>query len=449
MSTKAYLQSVMDGVKKKDPAEQLFHQAVEEVLITLEPILDAQPKYMQNAIVERMVEPERVITFRVPWTDDKGQIHINRGYRVQFNSAIGPYKGGLRFHETVALSTLKFLGFEQTFKNSLTGLPMGGGKGGSDFDTRGKSEAEVMRYCQAFMTELYRHIGENTDVPAGDLGLGGREIGYLFGQYKKITNRYVGVLTGKGLEFGGSLIRTEATGYGVVYFAEEMMKLRGDSLKGKTCIISGAGNVGIHTAEKLLELGAKVVGMSDYSGAVYDEEGLTTEKIAYLKDLIFNKRGLLTEYVKKYTGAKHLPGKKSWSIPCYAAFPTSRENELDGNDAKELLKNGCKLVCEGANMPCSPEAITAFQQAKILYAPGKAANAGGVACSGLEMTQNSIRLSWTREEVDAHLHKIMQHIHSSCVNAYKEFGTDGDYLLGANIAGFKKVADAMLAQGIV
>jgi glutamate dehydrogenase (NADP+) len=439
----------MESVVKKDPAEKLFHQAAEEVLATLEPILTAEPKYMKNAVVERMVEPERVITFRVPWVDDKGNIQVNRGYRVQFNSAIGPYKGGCRFHETVTLATLKFLGFEQTFKNSLTGLPMGGGKGGSDFDTRGKSEGEVMRYCQSFMSELYRHIGQFTDVPAGDLGLGAREIGYLFGQYKKLTNQYVGVLTGKGLEYGGSFIRTEATGYGIVYFAEEIMKLRGDSLKGKTCVISGAGNVGLHTAEKLMHLGAKTVGMSDYSGAVHDPEGLNEEKIAFLKDLIFVKRGLLTEYVKKYKSATLHEGKKSWFIPCDAAFPTSRENELDENDAKELVKNGCKLLVEGANMPSSPEAVEVFKKAKVLFAPGKAANAGGVACSGLEMTQNSMRLSWSREEVDEHLQKIMKNIHNSCVGAYKAYGTDGDYVLGANIAGFKKVADAMIAQGVV
>jgi glutamate dehydrogenase (NADP+) len=449
MSTKLYLQSVMESVKKKDPSEHLFHQAVEEVISTLEPILSAKPKYMQHAIVERMVEPERVIAFRVPWMDDKGKIHVNRGYRVQFSSAIGPYKGGIRFHETVALSTLKFLGFEQTFKNSLTGLPLGGGKGGSDFDARGKSEAEVMRYCQSFMNELYRHIGENTDVPAGDLGLGAREIGYLFGQYKKLTNRYVGVLTGKGVDYGGSLIRPEATGYGVVYFAEEMMKMRGDGLRGKTCVISGAGNVGVHTAEKLLHMGAKTVAFSDYDGTVYDREGLNEEKIAFLKDLVFLRRGSLKEYGKKYKAAGFHEGKKSWFVPCDAAFPTSRENELDEADARMLVKNGVKIVCEGANMPCSPQAIEVFQKAKILYAPGKAANAGGVACSGLEMTQNSIRLNWTREEVDIQLHKIMKNIHSACVSAYKEFGTEGDYVLGANIAGFKKVADAMIAQGIV
>lgn len=449
MSTKAYIQSVMDGVKKKDPAEQLFHQAVEEVLLTLEPILSAQPKYMEAGILERMVEPERVITFRVPWVDDKGKLHVNRGYRVQFNSAIGPYKGGIRFHETVTLATLKFLGFEQTFKNSLTGLPMGGGKGGSDFDTRGKSEGEVMRYCQSFMSELYRHIGQFTDVPAGDLGLGGREIGYLFGQYKKLTNQYTGVLTGKGLDYGGSIGRTEATGYGAVYFAHEMLKLRNDGFKGKTCIISGAGNVGIHTIEKVLELGGKTVGCSDYDGAIYDKDGFDKEKIAFLKDLVFVKRGSLKEYVKKYTKAEFHAGKNSWFIPCDMAFPTARENELNGNDAKTLIKNGVKYICEGANMPCTPEAIEAFQKAKVIYAPGKAANAGGVSCSGLEMTQNSMRISWSREEVDQHLQKIMRGIHNSCVDAYKNFGTDGDYMLGANIAGFKKVADAMIAQGVV
>ncbi|MDR1123286.1 MAG: NADP-specific glutamate dehydrogenase [Elusimicrobiota bacterium] len=449
MSTKDYINAVMENVKKKDPAEHLFHQAVEEVLMTLEPVLAARPKYKENAILERMVEPERIITFRVPWVDDKGIVRVNRGYRVQFNSAIGPYKGGIRFHETVTLATLKFLGFEQTFKNSLTGLPMGGGKGGSDFDTRGKSEGEVMRFCQAFMGELFRHVGQFTDVPAGDLGLGGREIGYLFGQYKKTTNQYTGVLTGKGLDFGGSLIRTEATGYGLVYFAEEMLKIRNESFKDKICVISGAGNVGVHTAEKLLHLGAKVVGFSDYDGAVYDKDGLTEEKIAYLKDLVFVRRGSLKEYNKKFTKAEFHAGKKSWFIPCYGAFPTSRENELDDNDAQTLVKNGVKIVCEGANMPCSPKAIEVFRGNKVLYAPGKASNAGGVGTSGLEMTQNSIRLSWTREEVDAHLNKIMKNIHNSCVNAYKEYGDDGDYMLGANIAGFRKVADAMIAQGVV
>jgi glutamate dehydrogenase (NADP+) len=449
MSTKVYLQNLMSEVVKKDPAEHLFHQAVEEVISTLEPILTAQPQYIKYAVLERMVEPERVIYFRVPWTDDKGITHVNRGFRVQFNSAIGPFKGGIRFHESVTLSALKFLAFEQTLKNSLTGLPLGGAKGGSDFDPRGKSEGEVMRFCQAFMDELYRHIGERTDVPAGDLGVGAREIGYMFGHYKKITNKFVGVFTGKGPSYGGSLIRPEATGYGVVFFAEEMLKRQSESIRNKTCIISGAGNVGIHTAEKILQLGGKVVGFNDYDGAVYDKEGLNTEKLAYLKNLIFVERGSLKEYVKKYKSAEFHQGKKSWFIPCYAAFPTACENELQLEDAKMLVKNGVKLVCEGANMPCTPEAVHLFQSNNILYAPGKAANAGGVAVSGLEMTQNTIRLTWTREEVEVQLHKIMKNIHASCVDASKDFGKEGDYVLGANISGFRKVADAMIAQGVI
>lgn len=449
MSTKVYLQNLMSEVVKKDPAEHLFHQAVEEVISTLEPILTAQPQYIKYAVLERMVEPERVIYFRVPWTDDKGITHVNRGFRVQFNSAIGPFKGGIRFHESVTLSALKFLAFEQTLKNSLTGLPLGGAKGGSDFDPRGKSEGEVMRFCQAFMDELYRHIGERTDVPAGDLGVGAREIGYMFGHYKKITNKFVGVFTGKGPSYGGSLIRPEATGYGVVFFAEEMLKRQSESIRNKTCIISGAGNVGIHTAEKILQLGGKVVGFNDYDGAVYDKEGLNTEKLAYLKNLIFVERGSLKEYVKKYKSAEFHQGKKSWFIPCYAAFPTACENELQLEDAKMLVKNGVKLVCEGANMPCTPEAVHLFQSNNVLYAPGKAANAGGVAVSGLEMTQNTIRLTWTREEVEVQLHKIMKNIHASCVDASKDFGKEGDYVLGANISGFRKVADAMIAQGVI
>lgn len=449
MSTKIYLQKLMDNVVKKDPAEQLFHQAASEVISTLEPILTAQPKYIQYAVLERMVEPERVIYFRVPWTDDKGITHVNRGFRIQFNSAIGPFKGGIRFHESVTLSSLKFLAFEQTLKNSLTGLPLGGAKGGSDFDPRGKSEGEVMRFCQAFMDELYRHIGERTDVPAGDLGVGAREVGYMFGHYKKITNKFVGVFTGKGPSYGGSLIRPEATGYGVVFFAEEMLKRQSDSIRGKVCIISGTGNVGMHTAEKILQMGGKVVGFNDYDGAVYDKEGLNEEKLAFLKNLVFVQRGSLKEYVKKYKSAEFHLGKKSWFIPCYAAFPTACENELQEEDAKTLIKHGVKIVCEGANMPCTPEAVDLFKANGVLYAPGKAANAGGVAVSGLEMTQNTIRLSWTREEVEAQLHKIMKNIHASCIDASKEFGQEGDYVLGANIAGFRKVADAMIAQGVI
>ena len=449
MSTKIYLQNLMNNVVKKDPAEHLFHQAVEEVITSLEPVLNAQPQYIKYAVLERMVEPERVIYFRVPWTDDKGITHVNRGFRIQFNSAIGPFKGGIRFHESVTLSSLKFLAFEQTLKNSLTGLPLGGAKGGSDFDPRGKSEGEVMRFCQAFMDELYRHIGERTDVPAGDLGVGAREVGYMFGLYKKITNKFVGVFTGKGPSYGGSLIRPEATGYGVVFFAEEMLKLQSESIRNKTCIISGAGNVGIHTAEKVLQLGGKVVGFNDYDGAVYDKAGLDEEKLAFLKNLVFVQRASLKEYVKKYKSAEFHPGKKSWFIPCYAAFPTACENELQEEDAKMLIKNGVKIVCEGANMPCTPQAVDLFQSNGVLYAPGKAANAGGVAVSGLEMTQNTIRLSWTREEVEVQLHKIMKSIHANCVEASKDFGREGDYVLGANISGFRKVADAMIAQGVI
>jgi glutamate dehydrogenase (NADP+) len=399
--------------------------------------------------MERIVEPERVIVFRVPWLDDKGDVHVNRGMRVQFNSAIGPYKGGIRFHSSVYLGILKFLGFEQIFKNALTTLPMGGGKGGSDFDVRGKSDAEVMRFCQSFMTELCRHIGPDTDVPAGDLGVGGREIGYMFGQYKRLRNAFQGVLTGKGLAWGGSLIRTEATGYGLIYFAQEMLAAKGDGFKGKTCVISGAGNVGLHAVEKINQLGGKVVAMTDYDGTVVDKDGIDDEKLAWTKELVFVKRQMLTEYAKKYPKAQFLPGKKSWAVPCDCAFPTACENELVAEDAKALLSSGCKLVAEGANMPSTPEAVEAFQKAKILYAPGKAANAGGVATSGLEMSQNSQRLSWSREEVDRYLQRIMQSIHTSCVKAAQEYDVPSDYVMGANIAGFRKVADAMLAQGVV
>lgn len=449
MQTKEYLHNLMQSIIKKDPAEKLFHQAASEVLTSLEPILDADPKYIKYAVLDRLVEPERVIYFRVPWNDDKGLTHVNRGFRIQFNSAIGPFKGGIRFHESVTLSSLKFLAFEQTFKNSLTGLPLGGAKGGSDFDPRGKSEGEVMRFCQAFMDELYRHIGERTDVPAGDLGVGAREVGFMFGHYKKITNKFVGVFTGKGPSFGGSLIRPEATGYGVVFFAEEMLKCKSEGIRGKTCIISGTGNVGIHTAEKILQMGGKVVGFNDYDGAIYDKEGLNAEKLAFLKDLVFVKRGSIKEYAKKFKTAEFHAGKKSWFIPCYAAFPTACENELQLEDAKTLVKNGVKIVCEGANMPCTPEAVDLFQNSGVLYAPGKAANAGGVAVSGLEMTQNTIRLSWTREEVEIQLKKIMQNIHSACVNEATIYNKPGDYVLGANVAGFKKVADAMIAQGVI
>ncbi|MFA6091321.1 MAG: NADP-specific glutamate dehydrogenase [Elusimicrobiota bacterium] len=445
----SFVSGFMAEVARKNAGEKEFLQAVQEVVESLSPVLQRHPEYLKAKILERLVEPERVIMFRVPWTDDKGEVHVNRGFRVQFNSAIGPYKGGLRFHSSVYLGILKFLGFEQIFKNALTTLPMGGGKGGSDFDARGKSDAEVMRFCQSFMTELFRHIGADTDVPAGDLGVGGREIGYMFGQYKRLKNCFEGVLTGKGIGWGGSLIRTEATGYGCVYFAQEMLATRGETFKGKTCIISGAGNVGLHAVEKINQLGGKVVAMTDYDGTVHDQDGIDSEKLAFTKELVFSRRASLREYVKKFPKAQFLEGKKSWSIPCQCAFPTACENELSGADAKTLLSNGCTLVAEGANMPSTPEAVEAFMAKKILFAPGKAANAGGVATSGLEMSQNSQRLNWTREEVDAYLHRIMVSIHKSCVDTAKEYGVAGNYVAGANIAGFRKVADAMLAQGLV
>ncbi|MBT3392659.1 MAG: NADP-specific glutamate dehydrogenase [Elusimicrobiaceae bacterium] len=444
-----YAKNFMEEIVRKNPAEKEFHQAVEEVVHSLLPVLEKHPEYKEAKILERIVEPERVILFRVPWVTDKGEVKVNKGFRVQFNSALGPYKGGLRFHSSVNLGVLKFLGFEQVFKNSLTTLPLGGGKGGTDFEARGKSDGEVMRFCQAFMSELCRHIGPNTDVPAGDIGVGGREIGYMFGQYKKIKNANEGILTGKGLTWGGSLIRTEATGYGAVYFAEEMMKTRNDSLKGKTCIISGAGNVGVFAIEKINELGGKVVAMTDSQGMVHDPEGIDSEKLEYLKDLRFVKRGRIKEYAEKYASATFFPGKKAWHIKCDAAFPTSHENELEEEDAKALIANGCFCISEGSNMPSVPAAVELFVKEKILYGPGKAANAGGVAVSGLEMSQNSMRYSWSREEVDTKLKDIMNKIHTACVVAAKEYGVEGNYVDGANIAGFKKVAEAMLQQGIV
>ncbi|MHB8874424.1 MAG: NADP-specific glutamate dehydrogenase [Myxococcaceae bacterium] len=439
--------SFMADLIAKNPSEPQFHQAAREVVESVMPIVDATPAYRQAKILERMTEPERVLMFRVPWVDDKGTVQVNRGYRVQFNSAIGPYKGGLRFHSSVTLGVLKFLGFEQTYKNALTGLPMGGGKGGSDFDARGKSDYEVMRFCQAFMCELYRHIGPDTDVPAGDLGVGGREIGYLFGMYKKLSNEFTGVLTGKGLEWGGSLIRTEATGYGVTYFAQEMLALRGDSLKGKTCVISGAGNVGLHTIEKINQLGGKVIAMTDYDGTVVDQDGINAEKLAWTKELVFHRRGALKEYVTKFPKAQFLEKQKSFGVKCDLAFPTACENELTGEDAKTLVKNGCFAVVEGANMPSTPEAVEVFLAAKTLFSPGKASNAGGVATSGLEMAQNAMHLSWTSAEVDARLLDIMKAIHKSCVEHGKE-GSFINYVKGANVAGFIKVANAMLAQGV-
>ncbi len=449
MTTQTYITDFLNELHQKNAAQKVFLQAVEEVVSTLGPVLAKNPTYIREKILERIVEPERIIAFRVPWRDDQGEIHVNRGFRVQFNSALGPYKGGIRFHSSVTADSLKFLAFEQTFKNSLTTLPLGGGKGGSDFDTRGKSDNEVMRFCHAFIDELYHHIGYHTDIPAGDLGCGAREIGYMFGQYKKLTNDFTGAFTGKKPNWGGSLLRPQATGYGVAYFAQNMLATRQDDLKGKTCIISGAGNVGIYTMEKLTQLGAKVVGFMDYDGSIYDKDGVNEEKLSYLKDLVFKRRGSIQEYAAKFPTAQFRPGKKTWDIPCDAAFPTACENELNGTDAQTLLRNGCKLVCEGANMPSTPEAIEAFKQAHILYSPGKASNAGGVAVSGLEMTQNSMRVYWTAEEVDTYLKRIMNSIHASCLTYAQQYATAGDYVAGANIAGFIKVADSMIDQGLV
>jgi glutamate dehydrogenase (NADP+) len=443
------INAFMDYVQQRDSNEPEFLQAVHEVAETVIPFIENNPKYQGKKLLERMVEPERVITFRVPWVDDNGETQVNRGYRVEFNSAIGPYKGGLRFHPSVNLSILKFLGFEQVFKNSLTTLPMGGGKGGSDFNPKGKSDREVMAFCQAFMSELFRHIGANTDVPAGDIGVGGREIGFMFGQYKKLRNEFVGVLTGKGSAWGGSLIRPEATGYGDVYFAQNMLKTKGDSFEGKTVVVSGSGNVAQYATEKATELGAKVVTMSDSSGYIYDADGIDAEKLAHVMEIKNVRRGRIHEYVEKYPNAKFFAGERPWSVKADVALPCATQNELNGEEAKTLVDNGCICVAEGANMPSTPEAIEVFQKAKILFAPGKASNAGGVATSGLEMSQNSLRYNWTREEVDAKLNQIMDDIHASCV----EYGTqeDGyvDYVKGANVAGFVKVADAMIDQGVV
>ncbi|PKK81784.1 MAG: NADP-specific glutamate dehydrogenase [Thermoplasmata archaeon HGW-Thermoplasmata-2] len=443
-------QEVIEKVIAKNPGEKEFHQAVKEVLESLEPVMEKRPDYVKAKILERITEPERQVMFRVTWMDDKGEVHVNRGYRVQFNSAIGPYKGGLRFHPAVNLSTIKFLGFEQTFKNSLTGLPMGGGKGGADFDPRGKSDNEIMRFCQAFMTELYRHIGADTDVPAGDIGVGGREVGYMFGQYKKIVNRFEGVLTGKNLEFGGSLIRPEATGFGATYFAEEMLKFKGDSLNGKIVTVSGFGNVAWGVCIKASQLGAKVVAISGPDGYVYDPDGVgTQEKWDHLGEMLKMDRSKVENYVKKYPKAKFFAGKKPWKVKCDIAMPCAIQNELNEEDAKALIENGVKIVVEVSNMGCTPEAWKLFIEKKIPFAPGKAANAGGVATSGLEMSQNSMRLAWTAEEVDKRLHDIMINIHKTCVETAKKYGYDGNYVIGANIAGFVKVADAMMAQGLV
>ena len=439
----------MADVTARNPNEPEFHQAVREVLASVYPVVDANPAYREARVLERMVEPERVVMFRVPWIDDQGQMQINRGFRIEMNSAIGPYKGGLRFHPTVTLGVLKFLAFEQVFKNSLTTLSMGGGKGGSDFDPKGKSDNEVMRFCQSFMTELFRHIGPDTDVPAGDIGVGGREIGYLFGQYKRIANRFNGVLTGKGLPFGGSLIRPEATGYGSVYFAQEMLATRGDGVRGKVALVSGSGNVAQYTVEKLIEFGAKPISMSDSSGSIIDEDGIDAEKLAWVMELKNVRRGRIKEYADRFPRARFLAGERPWGVKCDLAFPSATQNEIDGRAAKALIANGCKCVCEGANMPTTPEGVDLFLEAKILYGPGKAANAGGVSVSGLEMTQNAGVVRWPREEVDARLQQIMKSIHANCVRYGKDQDGFVDYVRGANIAGFVKVADAMLAQGCV
>jgi glutamate dehydrogenase (NADP+) len=450
-----YVKNLIAEVKAKHPAEPEFHQAVQEVAESLDLVLERHPEYRSAKILERIIEPERIIIFRVPWVDDQGEVNINIGYRIEMNSAIGPYKGGLRFHPSVNLGILKFLAFEQVFKNSLTTLPMGGGKGGSDFDPKGKSDLKIMRFCQAFMSELFRHIGPNTDVPAGDIGVGGREIGYLFGQYKKLRNEFTGVLTGKGLNWGGSLIRPEATGYGAVYFASEMLTTRKQTLEGKICLVSGSGNVAQYTVEKILDLGGKVVTLSDSNGYIYDEEGINREKLAYIMELKNVRRGRIKEYVDKYKKAVYTPLDGSidhnplWDHKAHCAFPSATQNEINAKDAQNLVKNGVYVVSEGANMPTTIDGVNIFLENKILYGPGKAANAGGVAVSGLEMSQNSQRLPWTREEVDKRLHLIMKNIHNTCVEMADRFGTPGNYVNGANIGGFLKVADAMIDQGVV
>jgi len=450
-----YVKSLMAEVKTKHPAQPEFHQAVEEVADSLSIVLDKHPEYRSAKVLERIIEPERIIIFRVPWVDDQGEVNVNIGYRIEMNSAIGPYKGGLRFHPSVNLGILKFLAFEQVFKNALTTLPMGGGKGGSDFDPKGKSDLKIMRFCQAFMSELFRHIGPNTDIPAGDIGVGGREIGYLFGQYKKLKNEFTGVLTGKGLNWGGSLIRPEATGYGAVYFAAEMLGTKNETLEGKTCLVSGSGNVAQYTTEKILDLGGKVVTFSDSNGYIYDEEGIDREKLAYVMELKNVRRGRIKEYTDKYKNAVYVQIEPDgdfnplWNHKAECAFPSATQNEINAIDAQNLLDNGVYVVSEGANMPTTKDGINLFLDKGILYGPGKAANAGGVAVSGLEMTQNSQRLPWTREEVDSRLHLIMKSIHKTCLDSADRFGTPGNYVNGANIGGFLKVADAMLDQGVV
>ncbi|MBW1615615.1 MAG: NADP-specific glutamate dehydrogenase [Deltaproteobacteria bacterium] len=449
------MKSIIERVKQRDQNEPEFHQAVTEVMESIKPVMDKNPEYRKIKILERIVEPERVIMFRVPWTDDKGEVQVNRGFRVEMNSAIGPYKGGLRFHPSVNLGILKFLAFEQVFKNALTTLPMGGGKGGSDFDPKGKSDAEVMRFCQNFMAELFRHIGPNTDIPAGDIGVGAREIGYLFGMYKKLKNEFTGVLTGKSLNWGGSLIRPEATGYGSVYFTAEMLAVKRDDLQNKICLISGSGNVAQYTIEKLLDLNAKPVTCSDSSGYIYDEEGINREKLEFIKRLKNIKRGRIKEYAEKYNNAEYKPIDPDadynplWDHKADCAFPSATQNEINGKDAQNLINNGVKAVSEGANMPTTPEGMDIFIDNKLLYAPGKAANAGGVSVSGLEMSQNSMRYGWTREEVDERLKLIMKSIHTSCINASEQYGAQRNYVIGANIAGFVKVVEAMTDQGVV
>ena len=449
------MEQIVEMIQARDPEQYEFHQAVEEVIETVKPVLDRNPEYRQQAVLERITEPERVVMFRVPWMRDNGQVQVNRGFRVEMNSAIGPYKGGLRFHPSVNLGIIKFLAFEQVFKNSLTTLAMGGGKGGSDFDPKGKSDNEVMRFCQSFMSELYRHIGPNTDVPAGDIGVGAREIGYLFGMYKKLKNEFTGVLTGKSLNWGGSLIRPEATGYGVVYFAAEMLATSGETLEGKTCLVSGSGNVAQYTTEKIIELGGRVVTLSDSSGYIYDEQGVDRERLEYVMELKNIRRGRLSDYIDKYPQAVYTPVDPAldynplWNHEAACAFPSATQNEINDKDAANMLSNGVYLVSEGANMPSTPEAVDQFIDAKILYGPGKAANAGGVAVSGLEMAQNSMRLAWPREEVDSRLKHIMESIHRTCIAAAGSYGAEGNYLAGANIAGFVKVVNAMLDQGLV
>jgi glutamate dehydrogenase (NADP+) len=442
------IQETLEQLQRRNPGEPEFHQAATEVLESIEPAVERHRKYRESRILDRLVEPERTVIFRVPWQDDRGQVQVNRGFRIQFSSAIGPYKGGLRFHPTVSLGILKFLAFEQVFKNSLTTLPMGGAKGGSDFDPKGRTDNEVMRFCQSFMTELFRHVGPDTDVPAGDIGVGGREIGFLFGQYKRLANEFTGVLTGKNINWGGSLIRPEATGYGCVYFAQEMLKHRGEAIDGKTCTVSGSGNAAQFTIEKLIQLGARVISASDSNGTIHDPEGFTPEKLEWLKTLKNERRGRIKEYAAQFK-ATYIENRRPWAIPCDCAFPCATQNEISGDDARMLLKHGCTLVAEAANMPTEPDGVHLFIQQKVMFGPGKAANAGGVATSGLEMCQNSMRLPWTSEEVDRRLHHIMITIHQNAARTAEEYGCPGNLVVGANIAGFVKVADAMLDQGIV